>query len=130
MSSDYNYAGEFKKKYNFEQRNREASRVRQKYPDRIPIIVEQEKTKSLPLLDKRKYLVPENMTVGQFMYVLRKRLKITPDKALYIFFGSNLEPNNSELSRVYEKHREPDMFLYATIGAEKTFGNNLLRSSK
>lgn len=120
--SDYNYIGEFKKKYNFDQRKNEASRVCEKYPERIPIIVEQEKCSRMPLLDKRKYLVPDNMTVGQFMYVLRKRLKLSPDKAIYMFFGKSIEPNSKELSDVYEKHKDPDMFLYASIGAEKTFG--------
>lgn len=120
--SDYNYIGEFKKKYTYDQRKSEASRVCAKYRDRIPIIVEQEKSSRMPLLDKRKYLVPDSMTVGQFMYILRKRLRLSPDKAIYMFFGNNIEPNSKELSEVYEKHRDSDNFLYASIGAEKTFG--------
>lgn len=35
-----------------------------------------------PLL---RYLVPADLTVGQFVYVIRKRIKLSPEKAIFIF---------------------------------------------
>jgi GABA(A) receptor-associated protein len=62
----------FKERHPFEQRCNESKRIREKYADRIPIIVEVAKRSSLPPLDKCKYLVPQDLTVGQFVYVIRK----------------------------------------------------------
>ena len=120
--TDYNYEGEFKQKYSFEARLDEANRIRVKYPDRIPIIVEHEKNSNIPLLDKRKYLVPDDMTVGQFMYVIRKRLSLSPEIAIYMFFKQTLVPTNKELGDIYDSNKDKDNFLYIIIGAEKTFG--------
>jgi hypothetical protein len=32
--------------------------------------------------------VPQVLTVGQFVYVIRKRIKIRPEKAVYVFIDS------------------------------------------
>jgi GABA(A) receptor-associated protein len=69
----------FKKNYTFNERLNEANRVRDKYLDKIPIICERGSTSNnCPEIDKNKYLVPGELTVGQFIYVIRKR--ITPTK--------------------------------------------------
>lgn len=41
-----------------EQRRSEANRIRQKYPDRIPVICEKADKTDVPTIDKKKYLVP------------------------------------------------------------------------
>jgi GABA(A) receptor-associated protein len=120
--NSYNYKGEFKQKYLFKDRLAESSRILVKYPDRIPIIVEQERNSSIPLLDKRKYLVPDDMTVGQFMYVIRKRLHVKSEIALYMFFGNTIAPTHTQIGTVYKDGKDHDKFLYVVIGAEKTFG--------
>ena len=120
---DYNYEGEFRKKHNFENRKRESKRVMDTYESRIPLIVEHEKNSNLPLMNKRKYLVPDDMTIGQFSYVIRKRMKLKPEVAIYLFFNQNLEPTASSIKEIYPKHKHPDGFLYVVICAEKTFGN-------
>ena len=44
-----------------------------RYPDRIPVICEKDPRSDIPPVDKRKYLIPMDLTVGQFVYVIRKR---------------------------------------------------------
>jgi GABA(A) receptor-associated protein len=44
----------------------------------------------IPTIDKKKYLVPSDMTVGQFIYVIRKRIKLSPEKAIFIFVNNVL----------------------------------------
>ena len=39
------------------------------------MIVEKSPKSDVPELDKKKYLVPSDLTVGQFVYVIRKRVK-------------------------------------------------------
>ncbi|GAG34314.1 unnamed protein product, partial [marine sediment metagenome] len=47
----------FKKEHPFENRLAESSRIREKYPTRVPVIVEKTETcKNVPKLDKKKYL--------------------------------------------------------------------------
>ena len=46
----------FKEEHNFEKRKLEADRIRQKYPDRIPCIVERADKSEITEIDKKKYL--------------------------------------------------------------------------
>ena len=46
----------FKEEHNFEKRKLEADRIRQKYPDRIPCIVEKADKSEITEIDKKKYL--------------------------------------------------------------------------
>ena len=76
----------------FEERSNESKEIINKYPNRIPLIVEKLDNKNdniIPKIDKNKYLVPDDLTVGQLVYVVRKRIKITPEKAILYFVVIN-----------------------------------------
>ncbi|KAJ2097875.1 ubiquitin-like protein atg8 [Coemansia sp. RSA 922] len=106
-----------------EKRKAEAERIRQKYPDRIPVICEKVEKSDIQTIDKKKYLVPSDLTVGQFVYVIRKRIKLSPEKAIFIFVNEILPPTAALMSGVYEEHRDADGFLYITYSGENTFGS-------
>ena len=55
--------------YVTEKRKSEAERIRAKYPDRVPVICEKADRSDIPDIDKKKYLVPADLTVGQYHYV-------------------------------------------------------------
>ncbi len=76
-----------------EKRKSEAERIRAKYPDRVPVICEKADRTDIPDIDKKKYLVPADLTVGQFHYVIRKRIKLAPEKALFLFCSNSIPPN-------------------------------------
>jgi GABA(A) receptor-associated protein len=82
----------FKLEHPLERRQAEANRIREKYPDRIPVIVEKAEKSDIPDIDKKKYLVPADLTVGQFVYVVRKRIKLSAEKAIFIFVKNTLPP--------------------------------------
>ena len=93
------------------------------YPDRVPIIVETSLQSNIPILDKIKYLVPINLTVGQFMYVIRNRLKLNPDKSIYFFINGTIPSSSALILNLYELYKdERDEFLYILINCENTFG--------
>eukprot|EP00252_Welwitschia_mirabilis_P023264 TRINITY_DN6546_c0_g3_i1.p1 TRINITY_DN6546_c0_g3~~TRINITY_DN6546_c0_g3_i1.p1 ORF type:complete len:123 (-),score=33.28 TRINITY_DN6546_c0_g3_i1:167-535(-) len=115
----------FKQDHPLERRQAEAARIREKYPDRIPVIVEKAEKSDIPDIDKKKYLVPTDLTVGQFVYVVRKRIKLTPEKAIFIFVNNFLPPSAAIMSAVYEEHKDADGFLYMTYSGENTFGVDL-----
>ena len=56
----------FKKKYDLIHRRNEAIRIREKYADKIPVIVEQYNHSGFNHIDKNKFLVPKDLTIGQF----------------------------------------------------------------
>ena len=104
--------------------SKEADRIMCKYPDRIPVIVNRHKNSTnTPEIDKNKYLVPADLTMGQFLYVIRKRLQMSPEKALFMFVDNSVICNTELVCRVYEESRDiDDHFLYVTYSSENTFG--------
>ena len=113
----------FKDQHPFEKRQAEATRIRQKYMDRIPIIAEIRNGSNLPDLDKKKYLVPCDLAVNQFVYVLRKRIKLNADQAIFLFVNNNtLATPVYLMSELYKEHKDLDGFLYLLISEEETFG--------
>jgi GABA(A) receptor-associated protein len=118
--------GNFKAKHSFDHRLSESIRIREKYPDRIPIICEKINRTDIPEIDKEKYLVPNDLTIGQFMYVIRKRIKLPAEAAIYLFVGGSIPPTSSLISDVYESFKDSDGFLYVTYSKENTFGRDTL----
>lgn len=114
----------FKESYTFYQRLQEATRVIEKYPDRIPIICEKSKTQTnIPEIDKKKYLVPKDLTIGQFIYVIRKRLHMRPDEGLFVFINGKLMATGSCLGEIYKMEHDADKFLYINYARENIFGS-------
>merc|ERR1712146_433801 len=112
----------FKQQHSLENRKAESGRIRDKYPDRIPVIVERAAKSDVPDIDKQKYLVPSDLTVGQFVYVIRKRIKLDAEKAIYIFVNNVLPPTAAFMSSLYEEQKDEDGFLYITYSGENYFG--------
>jgi GABA(A) receptor-associated protein len=84
-----------------EKRKSEAERIRAKYPDRVPVICEKADRSEIPDIDKKKYLVPADLTVGQFHYVIRKRIQLAPEKALFLFCSNTIPPNGEFKNNKY-----------------------------
>lgn len=119
----------FKDTHSFEKRSNESRRIRSKYPDRVPIICDF-KDEVLSVIDnstpKVKYLVPNELTIGQFLYVIRKKVgidNINSAQALFLFVDDSvLPPTSATVASVYAQHSDLDGFLYITVATEKTFG--------
>ena len=167
----------FTEERTFEVRAAEASKIRAKYPDRIPVICEKADRSDIPEIDKKKYvlllllrsrfgfdaffclfllatslradlikscwtlatslrfrliclavlfcryLVPVDLTVGQFVFVIRNRIKLPPEQAVFVFINDVMPPTASLMSAIYEEQKSPDGFLYITYSGENTFGS-------
>lgn len=72
------------------------------------VICEKVEKSDIAAIDKKKYLVPADLTVGQFVYVIRKRIKLSPDKAIFIYVNELLPPTAALMSSVYEEHKDED----------------------
>lgn len=123
----------YKERRSFDERCAESRKILGRYTDRIPIICERHSRRSetLPDVDKHKYLVPRELTVGQFCYVIRKRMKLTAEQAVFLFTESgSLPPAGQPLQCVYESQQDPDGFLYLRYAGENTFGAPASRRAK
>ena len=89
--------------------------IKSKYQDRIPVIVEGIK------IDKQKYLVPNDFTVSQFVYVIRRKLSLKPEQGLYCLIkyeNCSVIPKHSDLLIMYEKND----YLHFYFCVENVFG--------
>jgi GABA(A) receptor-associated protein len=115
----------YKKQFTFQERKNESSRVLNKFPNKIPIIVEYigRNNKNNPILDRRKFLVPNDIVGGQFNYVIRKRIKFEPSKSIFLFVNRKILLESHKLmSQVYDQYKDIDGFLYISYSYENTFG--------
>lgn len=113
----------FKSSKTFDDRKFEAKRILSKYPNQIPVICEKAPSnKDIPPMNKFKFLVPKDLTCGQFLCIIRSRIKLEPEKALFLFVGQNIPSGNELVSELYHKNKDPDGFLYMVYSGENTFG--------
>jgi GABA(A) receptor-associated protein len=113
----------YKNTKSFEERIKETLQILKKYPDRIPCILERiDNNNDVPSIDKKKFLVPEDLTMSQFMYVIRKRLNLSPEKAIFIFCNGKLLLNQATMGDIYNENKNKDNYLYLVYSGESTFG--------
>lgn len=119
---------QFKETHSISQRTEESERVLQKFPERVPLIVERAESCSLDDVDKNKFLAPSDLSVGQFIYTIRSRMRLDPTTALFLFVVSDgvskIPPTSMLLGTLYAENRDEDGFLYILYHSENTFGNN------
>jgi GABA(A) receptor-associated protein len=112
---------EFKDKFSLTQRITESSKIISKYPERIPVICERIGD-TVPDIDRKKYLVPGDLSIANFMYVIRKRIKLSPEISIFLFVNECMVPCSELMSKCYQEHKDQDGFLYIRYGGENTFG--------
>ncbi len=76
----------------------------------------------MPEIDKQKFLVQPELTMGQFIYIVRRRLALPPSKALFLFVNGALPTTSTLMSQIYAAYKAEDGFLYMTYTGESTFG--------
>merc|ERR1712088_304733 len=113
----------YKEEHPFEKRRAEGEKIRRKYPNRVPVIVEKAPKARLGDLDKKKYLVPSDLTVGQFYFLIRKRISLRPEDALFFFVNNVIPPTSATMGSLYQEHHEEDFFLYIAYSDESVYGN-------
>lgn len=116
----------FKKQFSFDARSNESRTIREKFPGRIPTIVEKSTSgkSAVPEIDKQKFLVPGDLTISQFVYIIRRRLTLSHETALFLFVAGTMPTTSSLMKELYATYRDQDGFLYIQYSGENTFGMN------
>ena len=55
-------------------------------------------------LDKKKYLVPNDLTVGQFYFLIRKRIQLRAEDALFFFVNNQVPPTSATIGALYQAY--------------------------
>ena len=101
-----------------------------KYPDRIPIVISSKTFKSHNI---NRFIVPVDMTITQFMVILRNKTKLKEMEAIFIFVkdcnGKNkdkttdiLAPVSETLGSLYNKYKDEKLILNLFYEKEDVFG--------
>ena len=114
----------FKKQFPFDARLAESTTIRAKFPGRIPTIVERSVSSktTVPLIDKQKFLVPGDLSISQFVYIIRRRMALSPETAIFLFVAGTLPTTTSLMKELYATYKDQDGFLYIQYSGESTFG--------
>lgn len=114
----------YKEENNFEKRRTECEKIRKSNPDRIPVVIEKNPTSQLAPLEKKKYLVPQDLTVGQFYFMIRKKMELRPEEALFFFVNNTIPQTMVTMGQLYQEHHEEDMYLYVAYSDESVYGGD------
>ena len=117
----------FKEIHSLEGRRSEALKITQRYPDRIPIIIEKGHC-DLRDISKNKFLVSRDMTMGQFVFTIRRRIELDSSQSLFVMVvakggDGRLISSNVLMSKVQDDHTDEDGFIYMIYTSENTFGH-------
>jgi GABA(A) receptor-associated protein len=115
----------FKRANSIEKRIKEATRILEKFPDRIPVICEPTTRSSHFKMEKTKFLVPKDLRIYQFIMIVRGRLKLDATIALFFIAGDVVASSTATFNQLYYEHADQDGFLYLTFSEENTFGFNI-----
>ena len=116
----------YKNRVPLKDRINEGNKLKERYPDKTSIICERAPSeKRLQVLDKNKFLVPNDLTLGQFKYVIRKRMKLDSSVAIFFLYHDNSIPLDTMImSQVYEDKKDEDGLVYLLYSSENTYGSN------
>uniref|UniRef100_A0A2K6SUX8 GABA type A receptor associated protein like 1 n=1 Tax=Saimiri boliviensis boliviensis TaxID=39432 RepID=A0A2K6SUX8_SAIBB len=92
-----------KEHHPFEYPKKEGENIGKKYPDSVPEIVEKAPKARVPDPDKRKYLVPSDLTVNH----------LRPEDALFFFVNNTIPPASAHMAQ---------LFLYVAYSDESVYG--------
>jgi len=124
----------YKNSVSFNARKEATKNILNKYPDKCPIYLTFDnkiKLKQKAGTNFNKYIINNNLTIGQYMQVLKKRVEMGEKIALTLFvniykndklINTILPTLSMSIEQAYTQFCDADGFLYMNLVAENTFG--------
>lgn len=67
--------------------------------------------------------MPQELTMSQFVSIIRNRMKIGPTKTLFLLVNNrSMVSLSKSLAEIYCENRNSDGFLYVTYASQEVFG--------
>jgi microtubule-associated protein 1 light chain len=88
------------------------------------VIVERfHRERNLPKLDRNKFLVPQELTMSQFVTIIRNRMELNENQAFYLLIDDKgIASMSMTLAEIYDKKKSNDGFLYMSYASQEMFG--------
>ena len=113
----------YQKVKSLEERKAEFQNVIQSNPGKIAIICEKAPNSRVVDIEKSKFLVKGDITLSQFSLMIRKRLKMGQEEALFFLVnGKKSLTGDDTMNDVYNKYKNEDGFLYIAYASEEVWG--------
>ena len=88
---------------------------------KLPIIFDRG-NKETPMLQKNKFLIDENLHLGNISMIIRDKISIDKKSALFLFINGTIYNNSTLLKEIYHKENPEDGFLKIIYTLENCFG--------
>ena len=75
------------------------------------------------MLDKTKFLVPQDLQMAKFLAVIRNRMRVGQTQAFYLIINNKtLASMTKTMAEIYKENKDEDGFLYVTYASQEMFG--------
>ncbi|NWT63042.1 GBRAP protein, partial [Erythrocercus mccallii] len=113
----------YKEEHPFEKRRCEGEKIRKKYPDRVPGAGESRAAAGrISAISVGFGFFIFCFAVGQFYFLIRKRIHLRAEDALFFFVNNVIPPTSATMGQLYQEHHEEDFFLYIAYSDESVYG--------
>lgn len=106
----------------FDKRRQEAEHMLQKYPTKVPVIMESAREKEFSVCDKHKFMVPRSLPMSHMMSSIRRTQEVTSKQAIFLLINNTVPKMNSSIGEIYDENKADDLLLYIKYMKESTFG--------
>jgi len=128
---------DFKRKFSIDDRQRQTKAIIEKYENKCPIYLTYDKEiinkNFTSTLSKQlnKYIVTSELTLSQFLIIVRRKINVNPEESLTLFIefyqndkllNSILAPTTNSIGEIYLNNKDEDGFLYLKLVKENVFG--------
>ncbi|KAL6282057.1 hypothetical protein ACE6H2_012987 [Prunus campanulata] len=96
-------------------------RLRETDPDWVPVAVEKDARSGIAEIDVKKYLVPKDALLGDFIAYVRMWIFLSKKKPIFVFFKNTVPPTGASMCLVDEENKDDDGFLHMTYSGNDTF---------
>ena len=115
-----------KKEKTKNERIKESSQLIEVNTGKIPVLIDKDPNCNLRTLLKTKYLLSTKVTIEQFLKIIREKLEIEKEYALFLLANCKSKKyavvGSMTFGEVYEKYKDDDGFLYLIYSNEKIWG--------
>jgi hypothetical protein len=110
----------FKTQNTFETRREISALIAQQQPDKVPVILELDpQAVRNVLITRKKFLCDHRVPLHQFVTTARPVIRVDRNDALAVMVETGVAISlNDTLGALWDRHHDPDGFLYLWISAD------------